>query len=356
MVQHSPTLSTAAMKYVNASSKGLEISPYFDAFVKKDDYNVDYTDYISNEEIAVRASQNGDYTGEVIPRVDFVWTPGKTLAQCIISSDPYDYVVASHVMEHVPNPIGWLNEILRTVRDGGYVILFLPDRQISNDHFRKPTETAELIEWWIEQPVIPTSGQILDCLVNTYCALDRDNLYFDNSHQPIEPLRRLYPDEVATDFALMGYNKNQYMDVHCTVWSADSFRETFQRLIAGGFINVEVETVSSEIMEFLVVLRKKGEPSRLPPEKINVIDAEPATNDTLSAQIRALHRDTSAVAAALPNEEFRKSVEHQLGIIRHDITFLVERVSEVKEEQTQMRGSLVNSFLDRINDYRKREK
>ncbi|HVS51931.1 MAG TPA: class I SAM-dependent methyltransferase, partial [Opitutaceae bacterium] len=53
-----------------------------------------------------------------------------------------DYVVASHVIEHVANPVKALWECARVVRHGGIVYLVVPDRRFTFDHTRSLT-TAE---------------------------------------------------------------------------------------------------------------------------------------------------------------------------------------------------------------------
>lgn len=57
-----------------------------------------------------------------------------------------DYVIASHVLEHVPNPVAALAEWVRVVRPGGIVYLVVPDRRVTWDHPRAPTPVAHLLE------------------------------------------------------------------------------------------------------------------------------------------------------------------------------------------------------------------
>lgn len=37
-----------------------------------------------------------------------------------------DYVISSHVFEHLPDPYGALNEWIRVIKDGGYIFLIVP--------------------------------------------------------------------------------------------------------------------------------------------------------------------------------------------------------------------------------------
>ena len=45
-----------------------------------------------------------------------------------------DYVVTSHVLEHVPNPVKALAEWYRVLRPGGIIYCLVPDRRYTWDH------------------------------------------------------------------------------------------------------------------------------------------------------------------------------------------------------------------------------
>ena len=63
-----------------------------------------------------------------------------------IGDGAYDFVLASHVLEHVANPFKALAEIARVTTRGGALILVLPHRQGTFDHKRPVTHLSHLIE------------------------------------------------------------------------------------------------------------------------------------------------------------------------------------------------------------------
>jgi SAM-dependent methyltransferase len=63
-----------------------------------------------------------------------------------IPDDTYDAVLASHVLEHLANPIGALREWRRVVRPGGYVLLIVPHRDGTFDHRRPITPLKHMRE------------------------------------------------------------------------------------------------------------------------------------------------------------------------------------------------------------------
>lgn len=56
----------------------------------------------------------------------------------------YDFVLSSHCLEHVANPLAALAEWRRVVRPGGALVLLLPDRAHTFDHRRPVTTLAHL--------------------------------------------------------------------------------------------------------------------------------------------------------------------------------------------------------------------
>ena len=97
--------------WLKKKKKGLEISPLFAPLILKDEGDVMYCDYIDYESLKNRENNNQgriDCGLEVQP-IDFVWPPEKALKDC--TNVKFDYIVSSHVLEHVPNFIGYIHEM-----------------------------------------------------------------------------------------------------------------------------------------------------------------------------------------------------------------------------------------------------
>lgn len=63
-------------------------------------------------------------------------------AMSALDTGAYDFVLSSHVLEHVANPIQALLEWKRLLADDGMLVLLLPDRAHTFDH-RRPLTTME---------------------------------------------------------------------------------------------------------------------------------------------------------------------------------------------------------------------
>ena len=80
---------------------------------------------------------------EIEPRRRVIAEAGK-LGE--ISDGAYDAVLASHVLEHLANPLGALAEWRRVVGAGGRILLIVPQREGTFDHRRPVTTLAHLHE------------------------------------------------------------------------------------------------------------------------------------------------------------------------------------------------------------------
>jgi FkbM family methyltransferase len=77
------------------------------------------------------------------PRPDVIADLNKEKLGAIADAS-VDFVIASHILEHLADPIGMLGEIHRVLRTGGVAILLLPDRRTTFDRLRAPTPLKHL--------------------------------------------------------------------------------------------------------------------------------------------------------------------------------------------------------------------
>jgi SAM-dependent methyltransferase len=63
-----------------------------------------------------------------------------------IPSGKYDFLISSHCLEHVANPIRALKEWLRIIRPQGIIAIVLPHKALTFDHKRPDTTLQHLID------------------------------------------------------------------------------------------------------------------------------------------------------------------------------------------------------------------
>jgi SAM-dependent methyltransferase len=252
--------------------KGLEIAPLFKPILKRPKYDIDYTDYMSTEELRERDKSHPGITDLV--DIDFVWAPGKRLKDCA-EGRMYDYVISSHVWEHVPNPIGWMEQVLEVCRPGAIVSLALPTKHNPIDYIRREVDISEWVGSYIENRSNPSAKQVFDCLYHARKVTKPCNKI---AYTPEEfaALPRSYTVAEAMSFANRAHTQNIYTDVHCSVFMPESFPHLMAQLKELELINAELIDVSigdishDEAIEFFVKFRKLPDltaPSMEKPEK-----------------------------------------------------------------------------------------
>ena len=63
-----------------------------------------------------------------------------------ISTSAYDFLICSHVIEHVANPLRALREWLRIIQPGGTLVMVVPHRNGAFDHRRPVTSFQHLLD------------------------------------------------------------------------------------------------------------------------------------------------------------------------------------------------------------------
>jgi SAM-dependent methyltransferase len=201
---------------------GLEIGPLDRPILSKSRTRVLYVDHAPTEELRKLYSVRTDRDTRLIREVDIVWPGGSLKAE--VGNTRYDYVLASHVMEHIPDMIGWLRALGEVLKPGGLVKLAVPDKEHTFDWRRADTTIAQLVSNNIRKLSKPCTRQIVDHLA--FASSDRNN----------PPIRLRYAIEAAQKALL----SNEYRDVHCQVFSQSSFRELFLHLRAAKLIELEL--------------------------------------------------------------------------------------------------------------------
>ncbi len=237
---------------------GLEIAPLYRPTIFKSERNILYTDYTTAEE---SRAKHGSYEHDGVVEIDFVWTPGARLADCVPEGLLFDYAIASHVIEHVPNPVGWVLQILDVLKVGGVLSLAAPDKRHCMDHFRRETDSADLIDAWVRNEGIPSPRQLFDFLSRSYEGGFPISVTTGQITDDFADVRRHYTDDQALGFVAHAWENDAYLDCHCSAFTPQSFRKTFTQLVKLGILNASVSEPVENPLEFFVRILKLGEPA-----------------------------------------------------------------------------------------------
>lgn len=216
---------------------GLEIGPLDIPIVTREMGNVRYLDHASTEELRAKNRENPFVKVDQIVEVDYVWGT-KPVPELVAPEAPFDYVVASHVIEHVPDLVGWLGEIRAILRPGGVLSLAIPDKRYCFDHFRHPTTAADVLEAYLRRDRAPGFRQLFDYWASF--ATVNGALIWD-AGTALPPTRQV-PARTAWDIAREQANDGTYHDLHCWVFTPVSFFEVLATLIELDLLDFAVAT------------------------------------------------------------------------------------------------------------------
>mgnify|MGYP005805236423 CR=1 FL=1 len=124
-------------------SRILEIGPLNRPIVTKNKYpNAFYCDIRSTDEVKALYSGN-DYleaTGiqiDVTEIVDIDYVINESYKKTFQNIPKFDYVIASHVIEHMEDIIGFFQDITNILKPHGKLCIIYPDKRYCFDHFRE---------------------------------------------------------------------------------------------------------------------------------------------------------------------------------------------------------------------------
>ncbi len=211
------------------ATQGLEIGPLHNPILAKSEARVLYVDHVGTE--ALREKYRGDpnVPAERIVAVDLVWN-GDLNEAC--GGRRFDYVVASHVIEHVPDLIGWLSQLKSVLHPSGGVRLIVPDRRYCFDYRRQSSSAADMILAHRARATAPGPRQILDFMLNI-APRDLADAWRGAAASEQPPSRQEYNQAIA---AMQLAAAGAYRDVHCWVFTPLSFARLMRQLAAYGLL------------------------------------------------------------------------------------------------------------------------
>jgi SAM-dependent methyltransferase len=199
--------------------RGIEIGPLSKPLVRKSEGPVIYVDQASTEALRARYADQPHYDPAAIQEVDTVWAHGR-LATALGEGVRADYIVASHVIEHVPDLVRWLQALAEVLAPGGQIRLAIPDKRFIFDRPRQPSVLADVLAAWLQQDTRPPPRAILDEMLNIatvdWVAAWRGTL--DDS-----TLQRFHTRPAAIAATREAIMSGAYRDTHCWVFTPTSF-------------------------------------------------------------------------------------------------------------------------------------
>lgn len=127
------------------SQVGLEIGALDKPIAHKSVGRVFYADYCSRDQLLQNHATNPSVDKEKLVEVDFI-TNGGLLSNVVPNELRFDYVIASHVIEHVPDIISWFQDIGNVIKPGGVLSLIIPNKERTFDIRRSLSEQKDFLQ------------------------------------------------------------------------------------------------------------------------------------------------------------------------------------------------------------------
>jgi O-antigen biosynthesis protein len=133
---------------IDRAARIIEIGPSYNPIAPKSaGWNTRTLDHTTQASLVEKYRGHPGVDVDRIEEVDFVWTSGAMLEA--VPSDlhgTFDAFIASHVIEHTTDFVGFLDAAATLLTPTGIVILAVPDKRYCFDYFRPLTTTGDVLE------------------------------------------------------------------------------------------------------------------------------------------------------------------------------------------------------------------
>ena len=253
-----------------ARGRCLEIGPLANPVVDPAVADVRYVDVLDRAGLLAHYAGNPAVDPDAVPEQHFWLTRPDgtvaTLAEAVAADAPYQHVVASHVIEHVPDMVGWLHDVAQVLTDDGALLLAIPDRRYCFDARRTPTTVGQVVQAHLDGDRTPSARAVLDHFMRAVDfsaaqAWAGEAPPAQGSH-PIDDVRRHLARQRAGD----------YVDCHVWPLTPRDLADLLDDLLALGMVDFAVERLTATRVgehEFYATLRRldpHGDPARVTEE------------------------------------------------------------------------------------------
>jgi hypothetical protein len=238
-----------------AAGIGLEIGPREAPLITRAHGPILYADYADTETIRALARPHAALNPADVVDVDIVTGGGKLSA---VMTQRVDYIVASHVAEHVPDLLGWLADLHSVLQQGGTLGLAIPDRRFTFDRYRGESTIAEAVEAYVLGYARPSVRQIFDSAWQAV-PMEVAEGWHGGPDAAVSLPHRLAKLPLALKLVREVQASGRYNDAHCWVFTPASFLEFIDHAAQMGLLPYELEVfhpTEAGGYEFYVVFRR----------------------------------------------------------------------------------------------------
>lgn len=237
--------------FLDRNGHGLEIGPCHNGLApKREGFDVCILDHLDQNGLRAKYKDQSNVDCELIETVDFVWS-GETY-NILTGSEKFDWVIASHVIEHVPDLVKFLQECSGILKENGRITLVIPDMRREFDLLRYPSGCGEVIDAHLRGDIRPSPGVVTEHFL-------RASTKGGRLAWPwwwLGKLRRIHTVEEVKHAAAA--SKERYTDVHVWRFTPSSFKMLIEDLQKSGYLKLKIVEQWASGSEFFVFLEREN--------------------------------------------------------------------------------------------------
>ena len=251
------TRAETLLASVQKQSRIIEIGPSFNPIAPRSQgWNSVSLDHLTHDGLVEKYRTHPDVDVSMIEEVDFVWTGGK-LSDAVPSEQhgSFDVFLASHVIEHTPDFIGFLDAAATLLKQDGVVVLAVPDKRYCFDYFQQLTTTGQVLDAHSKNRSRHSGALAFDHFA--YAVTDGGAESW--GQRPSQGLRLIHWLEDSRQKSRKIADSTTYEDMHAWHFVPSSFELLLLELARLGETDWQVERLSPTTgWEFFVWLRPGG--------------------------------------------------------------------------------------------------
>jgi SAM-dependent methyltransferase len=259
-----------ALHALDLTGRGLEIGPSYNPLVTKaSGARVETVDHAQQDELVAKYRGFGLAQEQLdkIEQVDHLWMGG-SLLDVIGDHGQYDYIIASHFIEHTVDLVRFLKDCQELLRDGGRLSLVVPDKRFCFDRFQPLSTVGDVLDARDGGNAFHTPGPLVDH--QAYACTNGDALIWAAGYH--STLKIQFENLTGAAEALEnGLAQKEYFDTHRWKFTPTSFDLLISDLADLGQHEFGVlESYPTEGFEFFVTLGK-GAAKHAPRDRIALL-------------------------------------------------------------------------------------
>lgn len=237
---------------ISKERRGIEIGPsYAPILPKSEGYQTIVVDHADQAGLMRKYGLQGIDVSRIEP-VDAI-DDGGEFSMLDETGQGFDFILASHVVEHIPNLLHFLQRCGRALKPDGRLILLVPDRRFCFDYLRPVSTTGQIFEAFLRNNALHTPAALFDH--NAYNARRNGvHVWAERTEGDIT-----LAGSAAAGYAAAVVSHGEYVDAHGWVFTPSSFRLIVEDFRALRLLDLgETDFHQSVGCEFMIELSRSA--------------------------------------------------------------------------------------------------